>query len=230
MSPWSRGTICPSFARTLPSRKLRARGTPGAVAPAVSCAANAQKNAHELSAGTTEHIRHSPRDVGRLIPCSPRRTGLYSHRRPQFLASLTPASGCRDHTALSNASTRFVLARQRRPSLPASRVVTIGRTSLMPRRDGRQCGADAGVSAIPKWCDQMARRAICAWRICADCPSCRAKRSVPTILPSAWRDGAHGARAPFAHPHMRPFESRVAPEGSGLIFGVRRRGGARSHA
>jgi hypothetical protein len=42
--------------------------------------------------------------VLRLIPCSPRGTGLVSPRRTAKISrSLTPASGCQDHTALPSA-------------------------------------------------------------------------------------------------------------------------------
>jgi hypothetical protein len=57
-------------------------------------------------------IRHSLRDSLRLMPRSPRCTGLCSHRRSSIiLASLIPASGDQDHTALSSAFA--LLVRQR---------------------------------------------------------------------------------------------------------------------
>jgi hypothetical protein len=106
MSPCSRGRICPSFAGNIALEREEGAGNTGCRCTRSLVCSKCAENAHERSAGTTEHIRHSPRDVGRLIPRSPRRTGRYSHRRPQLLAGLTPASGCRDHAASSNASTR----------------------------------------------------------------------------------------------------------------------------
>ena len=49
---------------------------PGAVAPAASRAEQCAQKAHEESTGTTETLRHSLRDVGRLTPCSPRGTAI----------------------------------------------------------------------------------------------------------------------------------------------------------
>src|SRR5205085_5682644 len=60
----------------------RAQGMPGAVAPAASCAGNAQWNAHEFSAGTTEHTPASPAQWFSAYTRSPRSTGLVSLRRP----------------------------------------------------------------------------------------------------------------------------------------------------
>src|SRR5215475_12637426 len=54
---------------------------PGAVAPAASCAGNAQRNAHEFSAGTTEHTPASPAQWFTAYTRSPRSAGLFSLRR-----------------------------------------------------------------------------------------------------------------------------------------------------
>ena len=72
-------------------------------------------------------------------------TGLScSHCARDHLASLTPASGCQDHTTSPSASAPFVrtIARAHRQSvlrIPASRVVTIAMRPSSSRRDaGRQ--------------------------------------------------------------------------------------------
>src|SRR5581483_9784135 len=57
--------------RRLALRNRRAQGMPGAVAPAASCARNAHCDAHEFSAGTTEHTRHPLRNGLRLIRALP---------------------------------------------------------------------------------------------------------------------------------------------------------------
>jgi len=49
---------------------------PGAVAPAASCARNAHCNAHEFSAGTTEHTPASPAQWFTAYTCSPRCTAI----------------------------------------------------------------------------------------------------------------------------------------------------------
>ena len=58
---------------------------PGAVAPAASCAGNAQRNAHEFSAGTTEHTPASPAQWFSAYTRSPRSAGLVSLRRSQTI-------------------------------------------------------------------------------------------------------------------------------------------------
>src|SRR5450631_299559 len=74
--------LCQKF--SLPS-KQRAQGTPGARCTRGLVCKVAQKNAHEHT-GSAEAIRHSLRNGLRLITCSPRCTGLDSHRRPRALA------------------------------------------------------------------------------------------------------------------------------------------------
>ena len=73
----------------------------------------------------------------RLTPRSPRCVGLFSHRRcaDRPRAHLTPASGDRT-TRLDRTRLRRTSCGTPRPSHPASRLVTNGRTPLMSRRDG----------------------------------------------------------------------------------------------
>ena len=80
-TPRSRGTKCPSFACNHTLEKERAQGMPGAVAPAASCAGHALGNAHEFSAGTTEHTPASPAQWFTAYTRSPRSAGLVSLRR-----------------------------------------------------------------------------------------------------------------------------------------------------
>src|SRR5690348_14172202 len=84
----------------------RAQGMPGDVAPESLVRGECAKQMRTSINRYNRTRRHSLRDVGRLIPCSPRSTGLDSLRRPGCFEtrSLTPASGCQDHTASPDAS------------------------------------------------------------------------------------------------------------------------------
>jgi hypothetical protein len=79
----------------------------------------------------------------RLIPCSPRRPGLFVTVAPQITPrNLTPASGRQDHTVLPYAQTSFVLRasmarrRSRVHHIP-SRVRDDARPPLLPEQDAR---------------------------------------------------------------------------------------------
>jgi hypothetical protein len=113
--------------RASPSNRKRAQGMPG---EGLTHGPRAVKKHGE---GTTGSAGSSG------IPCA-MVYGLYvislgtglscSHHPRDHLASLTPASGCQDHTTSPSASAPFVrtIARARRQSvhrIPASRVVTI---------------------------------------------------------------------------------------------------------
>src|SRR5579859_7579135 len=100
---------------------------PGAVAPAVSCAANAQKKAHEESQvqpNTSGIPRAMFDDLYRALLGVP---GFVVTVARNQIARLTPASGCRDHTASSNASRASSLRATCVHRIPAPRFVTIGR-------------------------------------------------------------------------------------------------------
>ena len=58
-----------------------------------------------------------------------------------------------------------------RPSHPASRFVTIAHTPLLPGRDGGESEVCRVAAASGQGCGKLARRAICAWRICEGWPS-----------------------------------------------------------
>ena len=150
--PRSRDEIRPRFAALV---RRRAQGMPGAVAPAVSCARIVGERTRVVT-GTTGHVRHSPRDVGRLIPCSPRRTGRSSHRRPQSACELDTSIGVSGpHGFVERVTRTFVFARLRVDRIPAPRFVTIGRNVplhrggmrknvlvICPTRQARTCAAD----------------------------------------------------------------------------------------
>ena len=76
---------------------------PGAVAPALSCAAKA-KRTHTSWSQVQPNTSGIPRamfdDLLRALLGVP---GFVATVARDHLASLTPASGCRDHTASSNA-------------------------------------------------------------------------------------------------------------------------------
>jgi len=57
--------------------------------------------------------------------------------------------------------------------IPAPTFVTIAKRPSWQGRDGRKCAADLPDGASDGTCDKLARRAICAWHSCADCPSGR---------------------------------------------------------
>jgi hypothetical protein len=81
-------------------------------------------------------IRHSLRSGFTTYSAISPVFGLFSHRPPGVLTrGLTPASRGQDHAAWSYASAAHHLTQLTRPPLPASRIVTIGRTSLFTRRD-----------------------------------------------------------------------------------------------
>src|SRR5579859_7812432 len=90
--------------RGSPSKVKRAQGMPGAVAPAVSCAA-AIKRTHTSSTQVQPNTSGIPRamldDLFRALLGVP---GFVVTVARNQIANLTPASGCRDHTASSDAS------------------------------------------------------------------------------------------------------------------------------
>ena len=128
-------------------------------------------------------IRHSLRDGFNAYIALSLGTGLSCSHRPRSSRELGLSVGRPGPHDFASASAPFVRAKQSRappmrPSHPASRVVTIAHTPLMPRRDARI------MLLIWGWrqayfrkselghCDKMARRAVRAWRVCAICPSC----------------------------------------------------------
>src|ERR1700689_3785916 len=89
------------------------------------------KNAHAL-AGHTGITRHSPRNGSRIISCSPRCSGRFGHRPlVDTPRSLTPASGCQDHTSSPSASDALV-----RSIISVHRILPRVRDDLEPPSSG----------------------------------------------------------------------------------------------
>jgi len=134
MRPHSRGLFSPEFLKFVVPRKTEGAGNAGRWPhPQASWA---EKESAHKSVQVSRNIRHSLRNGLRLTSRSRRSTGLVSLRPPGLLTrGLIPASGDHDHTTSPSASTRIVCAPPR-PSHPAPRVVTIGRTSLVLGRGG----------------------------------------------------------------------------------------------
>ena len=83
----------------------------------------ATKNAGGRYHRFSQDNRHSLRDGFKAYTCSPRCTGLFSHRRAANVSQrLIPASGDRDHTISPYAWAALVLRGSKRPPHPAPNV------------------------------------------------------------------------------------------------------------
>jgi hypothetical protein len=122
--PHSRGTICPSFAISLPSLEKRRRESRAPTAPAVPCAKGALRTHTGLTTGTARTSRLSPRNGFTAYTCSPRGSGLSCPRcAGGDLPQVAPGSRRQDHTispyaAAFSSGMRTCLTPQR-PSQPA---------------------------------------------------------------------------------------------------------------
>ena len=89
-----------------------------------------------------------------------------------IIANLAPASERQDHTTSPSALGHVRLTRPPRPShpRPTYRDDRPKRPSSS-RRDAREHRCDLPDAASADTCDRLARRAICAWRACGNCPS-----------------------------------------------------------
>ncbi len=103
------------------------------------CSLRLKRNAHEHT-GEAEAVRHPLREwlyglyralLGETCSVAPVTCAMRN-----IVASLTPASGRRDHATSPYANCNARRALPSRPPHPASRSVPIGLTPLMPRRDG----------------------------------------------------------------------------------------------
>jgi len=94
--------------------------------------------------GSAELTRPSLRDGFNPYSALSLVTGLDCHHpsRNHHPANLIPASGDQDHTPSASAQAPLVWQHRRVHRIPASRSVTIGQTSLLPRRDGADCATD----------------------------------------------------------------------------------------
>ena len=103
----------------------------------------AEKKQAAVTTGSAKIIRHSLRDgFNGFLRTLPGEPGFLAPVARDHLASLTPASGCQDHTTSPYALRPVVRATLARRSHrvhrnPASRSVTIGQNVLFSRRDGR---------------------------------------------------------------------------------------------
>jgi hypothetical protein len=114
--------------------KLRAQGMPGARTHPLPCVQT--KKTHAGQHRYAEITRHSLRNGFTAAPRSPRCVGLFSHRRcVDRSTQLDPSVEGTGPHGLTVRSCAARLAARPRPSQPASRLVTNGRTSLVSRRD-----------------------------------------------------------------------------------------------
>jgi hypothetical protein len=104
--------------------------------------ARLQQKSRRQSPQVRRNIRHSLRNGLRLMPRSPRCTGLCSHRRPQIIfANLPPASGqhrgdrttrfCRMHRLRSSSAAHASIAS--RPTFPDDREASLVRAGRADR-------------------------------------------------------------------------------------------------
>ena len=112
-------------------------------APAASRATESRhtSSSHHRSTGTHRHSRTRNGFNGLLRALPGVHDFLVTVARGSSSARLAPAQGCQDHTPLPHArcrsSVQEITRGTSRPSHPAPRLVTIGRTPLLPRRDAR---------------------------------------------------------------------------------------------
>jgi hypothetical protein len=129
-------------------------------APAVSRARLDKENAHEHT-GSAETLRPSLRNGfnGFLRALPGDRAFLPpSPLRSLLLKSLTPASGCQDHTTSPSAGNIIRLVMLLRPPHPAPTLVTMANAPLCGTGCAK-CAADLGARAIPTGCGISTRRA-----------------------------------------------------------------------
>ena len=119
----SRDALHPRFARKFPPSPIRGRGDAGRPMRPIAACAKVESKKHTRWSGHTGITRHSPRNGLRSITRSPRRPAFLppSPLGSLLLKSLTPASGCQDHTPSPSASKRSRLQRPQRPPHPAPR-------------------------------------------------------------------------------------------------------------
>ena len=121
------------------------------------------RHRHSLRDGVTVYIALSPVTFAWLPPSSAEK---------HVLENLAPASERQDHTTSPSASGHVRLTCPQRPPhpRPTYRDDRPKRPSSS-RRDAREHRCDLPDGASADACDRLARRAICAWRACGNCPS-----------------------------------------------------------
>ena len=115
-------------------------------------------------------------------------------------ATLAPASERQNHTTSPSASGHVRLTCPPRPPhpRPTYRDDRPKRPSSS-RRDAREHRRDLPDGASANMCDRLARRAICAWRACGNCPSGKSVRQHSGPSRRSYRPGAkHGLRVSVA--------------------------------
>jgi len=120
-------------------------------------------NRHSLRDGVTVYSALSPVTIAWLPPSS---------LRSLLLKNLAPASERQDHTPSPSALGHVRLTCPPRP--PHPRPTYRDDRPKHPsssRRDGREHRRDLPDGASANICGRLARRAICAWRACGNCPS-----------------------------------------------------------
>jgi len=131
----SRDSIRPSFAESFALKNRGRREDRVRAAPAVSCARNAQANAHEHT-GSAEAVRPSLRNgFTAYFVLSPARPGFLSPSLPRslLLKNLTPTTGASGSHDFAVRTTIARLAILLRPPLPAPTSVTMANAPLSGR-------------------------------------------------------------------------------------------------
>ena len=157
---------------------------PGAVAPAVSCAANAQKRTRVIDRYNRTHAGIPCAMVYGLYVISSVRRALWPPSpASSSLADLTPASGGQDHTISPSASATIV-SQHPRPSHPRPTFVTIGRN--VPLHQG---GMREKVLVIcPTLQAQTLRQIGTTGNLrkgCGGCPSCKMSEGLADSIESS---------------------------------------------
>jgi hypothetical protein len=100
-------------------------------------------------------------------------TGLFCHRRrADTSAQLDTSVGVSGpHDFAVRLELRSSARRQSVHRIPHPTFVTTAKRPSYRGRDGAESAADLGVTATRAACDRLTRRAISAWRLCANCPS-----------------------------------------------------------
>jgi hypothetical protein len=145
----SRGACARSDARTFGPRKTEGAGNAGCALHPRSRVQDAHKECAHEHTGSAEAIRHSLRNGFTVSFALPGDRAFLPPSLADRSTSLTPASGCQDHTTSPSAKASFVralLARLTlpRPSHPAPNVRDDREAPLLWARDGESFGVDLG--------------------------------------------------------------------------------------
>jgi hypothetical protein len=209
MSPRSRDTTCPSYLHQFAPLRTEGAGKTGyQLIPMVRVQQKSTRQNHRLSRDNPAFPAQwcyglyvlSPGtgflapvcDNARSAHCAGTSTGMPGPHDFAVPSELFVRSHCLRHDLIGKPLRTFpdhALARcnSDRPSHLRPNVRDDRDTSLSPGRDGRKYPGDLPDEASRAACGKLTRRAICAWRICANCPSC--KEVLPNT-PTSYRSGA----------------------------------------